>query len=260
MPPSRKLEINFQSGFRFLMMILIMGTNAAPFLMLDPGIYNPSGQLTEPKDIISKSSLLDLPLNLVYFSGYAAVYVFFFLSGYQSKQSLAKGLSHFLQSRYKNIYLPSLFFILIYFPIWILLYQENLFSGEQYFLEFLLMSFDISGSHVNSPMWFLSPLFASYAVAPIIYNIQTKIVTVKYINLLGLVHFILIVCCWLLGSRYDVIYPLHLILFFSLGILISHKYSLRTGETSIIQQSLMRHSIELASIIFSIFFANFYSN
>lgn len=245
-------KISYETGFRCLLMILIMGTNSAPFLMKKVGIYNSNSELDQPKKILENTDLTDIPIVLLYYSGYSAVYLFYFLSGFQSNQSLKRGLPYFLESRYKKIYLPSLFLMVIYFPFWAFGSGQNIFSGENYFLEFLLMGFDISGGHVNSPTWFLSPLFASYAVAPILNKFHAKLMESVYTSAIIFVYAAIIIICWLLGPRYELFYPLHIMLFFGLGMLAEQKRKQPKVGKFAIEQRRFRHVMELTLIFLAI--------
>ena len=66
----KESEVNFESGIRFLLMILIMGTNSASFFLLDSQAIFTYTELDYPKAVLDNSSVLDLPILLLYFTGY----------------------------------------------------------------------------------------------------------------------------------------------------------------------------------------------
>jgi peptidoglycan/LPS O-acetylase OafA/YrhL len=220
----KNIEVNFESGMRFLLMILIMGTNAAPFILLNNKTITTYENLDSPQTLLSNSSFLEYPVILFYFTGYTAVYLFFFLSGYHVTLSLnEKGLGEFMRSRYLQIYLPSLLLSTGYFIVWAIFNQHQIFTGEEYILEIIIMGFDLGGNPANSPAWFLTPLFASYALAPLIRKFHSILKSYRMTGLIAFIYLLGIALSFQSGSKYSPLYPTHLILFFSLGMLASYK-------------------------------------
>ena len=197
-----------------------MGTNSAPFILIQRGTISTYKQLENPRTLLTNSSTWDWPVILFYCVGYSAVYVFFFLSGFHAQDKLSEGsLGSYLESNYRKIYLPSIIFFLLYFPIWGVFNTSYVFSGENYLMEALIGSYDLGGSQINSPTWFLTPLFAAYALAPLFNKLHSNFGKKSNSIFLILIYTFGILLCWSIGPKYDLIYPMHLVLFFTLGMM-----------------------------------------
>lgn len=167
-----------QSIFRIFLMLLIVGTNSAPFFLsasingccsseILPASEMPWGDWSAMWPIT-----LGEPINLLLFFnytfGYSSVYVFLFLVGYSASGQLVGdgGMSKYLRRQYFHIYLPSLvmmsgFYI---FYIFILRGSNQPFAFE----EILLGSYHSGAKMLSSPSWFLTIVFCYYLLLPVI--------------------------------------------------------------------------------------------
>lgn len=167
-----------QSVFRIFLMLLIVGTNSAPFFL------SVSIRGCCSSEILSASELpwgdwsamwpiilgepIDLLLFFNYTFGYSAVYVFLFMVGYSASGQLQGdgGLPKYLRRQYFHIYLPSLVLMsgLYIFHLFILRNNYSPFAFE----EILLGSYHSGAKMLSSPSWFLTIVFCYYLLLPVI--------------------------------------------------------------------------------------------
>ncbi len=173
------MKIKDQSIFRIFLMLLIVGTNSAPFFLtasikeccsseILPMSEMPWGFWSEMwPNTLGKP--IDTLLFFSYAFGYSAVYAFLFLVGFSASSKLLTDirLSTYLRGQYLRIFLPSvvLMFSLYIFDILILHTAVEPYQLE----EILLGSYHSGPKTISSPSWFLTILFCYYLLLPVLH-------------------------------------------------------------------------------------------
>jgi hypothetical protein len=209
-------------------MVLIMGTNLAPYLLAE----RTTGQSVEnafyisdnlgPINFLSNDSLhaiegfVEQALVGLYLWGHSAVYVFLFLSGSAVGRFFrySGSTQEFLFWRYLNIYIPSVLVLIALYIFWLSCGGRG---GQQYLLQILLGATAFGSGQVSTPSWFLSVLYVSYLVAPVFQKILQCTPTSVRKAILIILFPITFQEVWFDQDLANYAYPIGLVSFFLLG-------------------------------------------